>query len=454
MLWLSELARILTVWSSRWVPSSYTIACLLTMVAYLMGIFVAGKGPMQCLEYWGSGIWTLLVFAMQMSLIVVTGYVVAVSPVIEKLLTHLANLPKTPRAAVVGMALVSMTLGWVHWGLGLVTSAVFVRFLVRKHPRVDFRLLVAVAYLGMGCTWHAGPSGSAPLLIATPNHFMAADMGVIPMSETIFTSFNLGLVAFSVILLALLAWLLYPRHEDLAYHLSEEAYARVLNSEEVEGREEKKARLGGQARTFAAIVDSRYGINFVVGGAGLLWLGSKLWFGNAALSIDMLNFLFLFLGIFLHPSPLSFVRAGEQGVRFVHGIILQFPLYAGIFGIIKGSGLSEIIGNWFVAAATNHTLPLVVYWYSGIMNYFVPSGGSKWAVEAPYLVFAAKQLQVPIQSVVLAYAWGDMTSNLLQPFWCIPLLSAAKLEFREIVGYEIIVFLVHSLVISLAMLFI
>ena len=143
-------------------------------------------------------------------------------------------------------------------------------------------------------------------------------------------------------------------------------------------------------------------------------------------------------------------KAAEEGVRFIHGIIIQFPLYAGIYGIIQGTGLSEIIGQGFVSIATRETFPVIVYWYSGFLNYFVPSGGSKWIIEAPYLVSAADALRVSPRALLISYAWGDMMTNLLQPFWCIPLLAAAKLEFRDILGYEMIVFFLYASLCSLA----
>ena len=155
----------------------------------------------------------------------------------------------------------------------------------------------------------------------------------------------------------------------------------------------------------------------------------------------------------LHPNPASVGRAAEEGVRFIHGIVIQFPLYAGIYGIIQGTGLSEIIGHWFVSVASKDTFPVIVYWYSGFLNYFVPSGGSKWVIEAPYLISAAQTLHVSSRTLLISYAWGDMLTNLLQPFWCIPLLAAAKLEFREILGYEIIAFALYATLCSLAFFF-
>ncbi len=163
----------------------------------------------------------------------------------------------------------------------------------------------------------------------------------------------------------------------------------------------------------------------------MVWLGwhfSKN--GWNGINLDVVNFMFLTVGILLHWTPASFLKAAEEGGKFIWGVAVQFPFYAGIFGIIKFSGLAEVMANWFTAIATKETYPFIVLWYSGILNYIVPSGGSKWAIEAPYIIQAAKNLGVENSVTIIAYAWGDMVTDVIQPFWAIPLLGVAKLGFR------------------------
>mgnify|MGYP001319507338 FL=1 len=205
--------------------------------------------------------------------------------------------------------------------------------------------------------------------------------------------------------------------------------------------------------SLATILDSGYWLNGTLGALGLAWFAITWMDGELNVTINTINFLLLFLGMTLHHSPQSLTLSAKEAVSFVHGIILQFPFYAGMFGIIKGTGLSEIIGNTFISMASPQTLPLLVYWYSGLVNYFVPSGGSKWAIEAPYLIAAAQGLGVPINKVVLAYAWGDMATNLLHPFWALPLLTATNLEFRQILGYGIVIFCFYVSLVSIAFAF-
>ena len=212
---LTRAANAAARWSARWVPNAFVIACLLTLVVFALVIVVAGKDPIAAQGYWVKGFWELLELTMQLSLIVLTGYVVAVSPAMSRLLERIAGLASTPRAAVALMGLVSMGASWLHWGLGLIAGPIFLQFLVRRHPRIDYRLAVAAGYLGSTCTWHAGLSGSAPLLMATPKNFMEAQAGLIPISATTFSAFNLILTAVVVVVMTATVRRLYPREADV-----------------------------------------------------------------------------------------------------------------------------------------------------------------------------------------------------------------------------------------------
>jgi short-chain fatty acids transporter len=439
MSFLSRFATVLTAIAQRWIPSAFAIAVLLTFVIFAVAIG-AGASPARVLIEWGNGFWTLLPFAMQMALVILTGYIVSAAPVVERLFARLAALPRSPRAAVVMMALVSMGLAWFHWGLSIVGCAMFVRYVARAQPRVDYRLLVAAAYFGMGATWHSGLSASAPLLVATPGHFLEARIGIIPVTRTIFHPFNLVLTAIVVIVLALLAWALHPRPEDTV----------SVDPSTLDALAGFTPPARPATRSFATFIDHTWWLNGVIGATGMAWLAWHFTIGGAALTLDVLNFAFLMLGILLHRSPASLLAAAEQGATLLAGVVLQFPFYAGMYGVIQGTGLSTAAGQWIADAANPQLFPLLLYWYSGIVNYFVPSGGSKWAIEAPYLVDAAQRLGVGVDQVVVAYAWGDMATDLIQPFWALPLLAAARLDFRDIMGYAVLVFLVYSALVSCA----
>jgi short-chain fatty acids transporter len=436
---LSRLATALTAVTQRWIPSAFSIAVLLTFVIFAIAI-AAGARPARVLIEWGNGFWTLLPFAMQMALVILTGFIVSAAPVMERLFARLAAVPRSPRAAVVMMALVSMGLAWFHWGLSIVGCAMFVRYVARAQPGVDYRLLVAAAYFGMGATWHSGLSASAPLLVATPGHFLEARIGVIPVTRTIFHPFNLVLTVIVVGTLALLAWALHPRREDTV--TIDPATLDALGGFTPPPRPD--------TRGLATAIDHTWWLNGVIGLTGVAWLAWHFMTRGAALTLDVLNFAFLMLGILLHRNPASLLAAAEQGASLLAGVVLQFPFYAGMYGVIQGTGLSAAAGQWIADAANPRLFPLLLYWYSGIVNYFVPSGGSKWAIEAPYLVDAAERLGVGVDQVVVAYAWGDMATDLIQPFWALPLLAAARLDFRDIMGYATLVFIVYAALVSCA----
>jgi short-chain fatty acids transporter len=437
-------------WSARWVPNAFAIACLLTLVTFVLVVTVAGKNPIAALGYWTKGFWELLELTMQLSLIVLTGYIVAVSPAMSRLLEFVAGLAATERAAIALMGLVSMTASWLHWGLGLIAGPIFLQFLVRRHPRIDYRLAVAAGYLGSSCTWHAGLSGSAPLLMATPKNFMEATAGLIPVSLTTFSGFNLSLtvIVVSVITAALVR--LYPRTGDV--RTTEDVLGRHAAVAIDEGGVDPHAHAVERQPgfSFAGFIEHRYALNLVMGVLGITAFWSLYAEGGYRVSLNVFNFAFLFLALLLHPSPVSFTRAAAKGAGYLHGIVIQFPFYAGMYGLIRYSGLAEIIGGWFVSVATPRTFPVIVYWYSGILSYFIPSGGSKWAVEAPYVLAAAKTLGVPAPHAILAYAWGDMSTHFLQPFWAIPLLAIARVEFKDIVGYLAVLFVVNFVLVSAA----
>jgi len=327
-----------------------------------------------------------------------------------------------------------MTAAWLHWGLGLIAGPIFLQFLIRKHPRLDYRLAVAAGYLGSTCTWHAGLSGSVPLLMATPKNFMEADAGLVPVSLTTFSAFNLVLTLVVVCVMSAMLVRLYPKSPE----------AQATPAEAV-------ADPHATAPDAPALwIERSYALNLVMGLLGATAFWSLYVEGGSRVSINVLNFAVLFLALLLHPSPASFTRAATRGATYLHGIVVQFPFYAGMYGLIKYSGLAEIIARWFVSIASPRTFPIIIYWYSGLLSFFIPSGGSKWAVEAPYVVAAARALSVPIPHAILAYAWGDMSTHFLQPFWAIPLLAIARVEFKDIIGCLAILFIVNFVVVSAA----
>lgn len=443
---LPRLAGTLARVSARFVPDAFSIACLLTFLTLGLALAVGGASPASCVRAWGDGFWSLLSFSMQIAVVIFAGYLLAVAPPVRRGLDKLARVPRTPPQAVAWTALLSMALCWLNWGMGLIASAVLVRVVARRHPRADYRLLVAMAYLGMGATWHAGPSGSVPLLLATPGSFMVRD-GLIdaplPLSATIFTAANALLMLVVAAALTTFAYLMHPA----------EGEAVAADPTALAALDEFAPPPAPRQPTPAERLMHAPWLNRGLGLLGLLALAlPALSAGGLALTLDTVNLLFLSLAVLLHPSPASLVRAAEEASRPLHGVVLQFPLYAGIYGIIKDTGLAGAIAEAFLAVADAESFPLIVFAYSALLNYFVPSGGAKWAMEAVYVLQAGRELGVPVASTVMAYAYGDMATNLIQPFWAIPLLGVARLEFRDILGYLLLVLLLYGGIVGAALL--
>jgi short-chain fatty acids transporter len=430
---LARLGLALTRWTERWVPDSWVIAVVLTLVVALLAMTAGGASAAATLNAWGNGLWALLALTMQFTLMMVVAYACAISPPIKRLFVWLASRPDParPRQAIALMALFSTVTAWLNWAFSLVVSAAFLPFVVRANPRVDFRLLVACAYLGLGTVWHTGLSGSAPLIIATPDNFLikAGVLGeTIATSRTLFASFNLAYALVAGLLGIVIVMALVPPTEDTV-SVSAEQIDRLAAANTT------------KTRPATMIPADRLewwpGWSLIVGGAMLLYFGLQirtLGLGRAW-TIDNYNLLFLALGLLLHWYPKSFLHACEEGIKNTWGIVVQYPLYAGIFGLMSYTDLGKVLTHFFVSASSPRLFPLVVYIYSAVLNYFIPSGGSKWIVEASYLIPAGQALGVSVPTVTLSYAYGDMTTNLIQPFWAIPILTVADLRFGDIMGY-------------------
>jgi len=430
---LARLGLALTRWTERWVPDSWVIAVVLTLVVALLAMTVGGASAAVALDAWGRGLWALLGLAMQFTLMMVVSYACAVSPPMKRFLGWLASQPnpEKPRQAILLMGLFSTMTSWLNWAFSLVVAAAFLPFIVRANPRVDFRLLVTCAYLGIGTVWHTGLSGSAPLIIATPENFLIKAgvlHEVIPTTQTMFAPFNLiyALVAGTVGLL-FVAVLVPP--PEAALTVSDQQVMRLAGANTLKSRPSEM--------TPADYLEWWPGWSLIVGGAMLGYFSlqiQKVGLGRAWM-IDNYNLLLLALGLLLHWYPKSFLHACEEGAKHTWGIIVQYPLYAGIFGLMSYTDLGKVLTHFFVSASSPRLFPLLVYLYSAVLNYFVPSGGSKWIVEASYLIPAGQALGVSIPTVTLSYAYGDMTTNLIQPFWAIPILAVTGLRFGDIMGY-------------------
>jgi len=443
---IHTLGKIMARFARRFIPDPFIFAVFLTIVTWVMGVFCTESGPWQMVLFWYKGFWELLGFGMQMCLILTTGYAVAVSGPVHGLILRLARSCRTPAKAYYLVALCSVCAGLINWGLGLIVGALLARevsyALQRESIPIHYPLLGACGYVSQ-MVWHGGLSGSAPLQVATPGHFLADRIGMIPVSQTIFSPLNLSLSGILVLLVPAVFVMLRPREGERI----ETVTAFAGSMEDIPyGRRRRRAATPAQK-----IEESRI-LSLLVGVTGIAAVAWELCRSGSSLDLNAVNFIFLFAGILLHRTPMSYVRAVGEGAKGCAGIILQFPFYAGIMGMMKYSGLVAVISSAFVAVSSRRTFPFFTFLSAGIINLFVPSGGGQWAVQGPISIEAGARLGLPAGKIVMAVAYGDEWTNMLQPFWALPLLGITGLRARDIMGYTITVMLVSGVAYALLLL--
>ena len=433
---LRFLSRPATRMMERYLPDAFIFVIVLTLIAGAAAMLTQPVTPIEVITVWGNGFWELLSFAMQMLLVLVTGYIMATTPPVRALLEKLAGLASSAAMAIIMVSLVSLVASWINWGFGLVVGALFARALARR-VRVDYRLLIASAYSGF-VIWHGGISGSVPLTISTPGHFAEAQIGLLPTSQTIFTGWNLMICGLLFLFIPLVNWLMMPKDDE----------AVIVDPAKLDDTPIQHPA----PQTPAERLERSPILLWAIAIPGFIWLAQHF-IGGGSINLNVVNFMFMFIGIALHRSPRALLDALDEGVRGGAGIVVQFPFYAGIMAIMLKTGLAASLSEWFVSISTAESLPFWSFIAAGIVNIFVPSGGGQWAVQAPVMLPAAQALGADIARVSMAVAWGDAWTNLLQPFWALPMLGIAGLKPRDIMGFCLIQLVVTGAIIGLVLRF-
>ncbi len=442
---LIRLGLSVSDWSERWFPDAFVFALVAIVIVFVAGVLL-GKSPTKMTEYFGSGFWGLITFTMQMALIIIFGYVVAASPPVYRLVQWLAAIPKSPRGAVAFVAFFAALSSLLSWGFSLVFSGLLVREVVRRNPQTDYRAAGSAAYLGLGSVWALGLSSSAGLLMATKGSIPPTLLpigGVIPLSQTIFLWQSLLVAAILIAVSTAVAYATAP-----AAGSARTAQTFGVKIEPLDVSMPPRQRPGewleySPALTIVIVVLGLAYLGSVFGAKGDIVTGI-----TQALDLNTYNFIFLLLGLLLHWRPRRFLAAVVQSVPATAGVLIQFPFYAGIFGMIVGttadpSPISKWLADLFVRISDQNSYPLLVGVYSAILGVFVPSGGSKWVIEAPYVLQAANELKLNLGWVVQIYNAAEALPNLLNPFWMLPLLGLLSLRARDLAGYAAIQLAVH-----------
>ncbi len=434
----------------KYLPDPFIFAVILTFIVFAVALFVTGASPLSIIEAWSGGLWSLLSFSMQMALVLVTGTILATAPPFKRMLERIASIPKNKIQAIIIVNFISLIACFINWGFGLVIGAILAKEVVKKVRTVDYPLLIASAYAGF-VVWHAGLSGSIPLKLASGGDLAAQTGGAvveaIPTNMTIFSPMNM--IIFGIILCTVPFLLGYMNPSDKN---------TILVSADLLRDEEPEAGVDIKAMTPAQKLENSAAINYTLGAMGYAYIISYFVKNGLSLNLNIVNYIFLFTAIILHGTPINVVKAVNSAAKSTGGIILQFPFYGGIMGIMTFTGPSGVsiaggISNLFVDISTQTTFPVLTFLSAGIVNFFVPSGGGQWAVQAPIMMPASVELGVSSAKTAMAIAWGDAWTNMIQPFWALPALGIAGLGAKDIMGYCLMVLFYTGLVISLGLAF-
>jgi short-chain fatty acids transporter len=458
---LARTALRFTAFTEKWLPDAFGFVLVGTFVVLVFGL-VTGEPLLKrpddpaatkgfgMVDAWGIGFWSLITFTLQMAMIIIGGYAVATSGPVARLITRLARIPKSPRAAVAFVASVAMLASYLNWAFSLIFAAILAREVARNVPKADYRALGAMAFLGLGTVWAQGLSGSAALQVASASSSPAPVQevitaggrasGLIPLSDTIFTWQALVATLVVYVVGVGMAWFVAPGEDNArtAEHLGIELRPLTGRGSAYDSRREHGvARRPGDWLEHSPV----FSVLIVLLGAVYLvrYFSGKSFF--SALDLNTVNLILFLLALLLHWRPWRMARSVRDGAPAAAGVLLQFPLYGGIFGMIAYTGISARLAGWLVQASNQFLFPPLVAIYSCILGIFVPSGGSKWVIEAPYVLQAANELKVDAGWMVVVYDLGEASANLLQPFWMLPTLAILGLKARDIMGYTFTMFL-------------
>ena len=415
---------------NRWLPDPFLFAVILSIIVYIFAMIATKMGPLKILNAWGttSGFWNLLAFSMQMALVLVLGSAMASAKPCKKALRAVAGMCHNNMQAIVVTTFVSTVCCWLNWGFGLVIGALLAKEVVRRVPTVDYPLLIASAYSGF-VIWHAGLSGSIPLDLVAGKTFGEV-LYQAPITATVFHPMNL--IMCGVILLAM-PFVNYAMHPDKDHTVTIDPSLLVEEEERTYEVKTPADRMEHSKILWAIILLG-----------GFVYIVYYFVQNGFTLGLNIVNMIFMFLGILLHGDLRRYVDAISDAASGAAGILLQFPFYAGIMGMMvaaneQGVSLAGVISEFFVSISNNVTFPMLSFLAAGVVNFFVPSGGGQWAVQGPIMMPAGAAMGIENGRTAMAIAWGDQWTNMIQPFWALPALGIAKLSARDIMGYLVIV---------------
>jgi short-chain fatty acids transporter len=448
---LARLALRFTAWAERWYPDAYVFVAMVVVIVALAAM-ARGASPSVVAKAFGDGFWSLIIFSLQISMIAINGYVVASAPPMLRLIDWSASLPRSGRAAVAFVAAVAVLLSLLNWSVSLIFSGLLARALARRAElKMDYRAAGAAAYLGLGATWALGMT-SAPAQIqanaaSLPKPLLAIT-GVIPMTDTIYLWQSIVLATAIIAVSVAVSFFSTPAGDQAVT-----AEMMGVDLHEAKQREEAPA-----ATRPAEWLEHSPILTILIVALGVLWIIGEFSGKNPFIALSNLNtynFVLFMVALLLHWRPKSYLKAAATAVPAITGVLVQFPFYGGIATILTtakgydGHTLSDWLANFFISISSTNTFPSIISIYSSVLGFFLPSGGGKWIIEAPYVIQAAKDLHVHLGWTVQIYNAAEALPNLINPFWMLPLLGVLAIRARDIVGFTFLQFLVHLPVVLL-----
>ena len=442
---LHALSRFFTALVKRYLPDAYLFVILLTFVTFVAAWIFTSSGVIDLVNAWGTGFSSLLMFTVQSALIYTTGSALASTKAVRRLLDAIANIPHSPFQAALVVFYVTALGSLFNWGFGLVVGGLTAREMARRIPNLDYGFTVAAGYSGF-VVWHGGFSSAVAADLATPGGVLSKALAakglpdlVIPFSDSILSTYNITITGTLLLVLPIMLWAIQPKSNEIVpvdptlFAKDEELKVPVPDGSPASRLEHSRLL----TRLFSLL--------------GFSFLGYHFYTKGLVINLNILIIIFMWLGIFLHGTPIRYVVALRDAVGGASGILTQFPLYGGIQGLMISSGLAAMISNGFVSIATAKTFPLFTFFASGFINMFVPSGGGQWIVQAPITLPAAIELGANGGLVGMAVAYGDQWTNMIQPFWALPMLAIAKLGVRDIMGPCVMTLIFSGLIMGIGL---
>jgi len=451
---MQAITKPFVVFVEKYYPDPFVFSILLSLLTLFIALGITDSTPTQALDAWGNGLSGLLTFMAQICIMLIAAHALALTDPVQKALIWLAQKPSTVRQCYMMVVLVAGISALFSWALAILTGALISKQIAiegqKKGLKLHYPLLVASGYAAF-VIWHMGYSASAPLFVATPGNTMEATIGgLIPVSETIFAGWNIATALGTLALITLVCPLMHPGDKDVIeapvdkFAAEEQTTPEALASKTLATKTLATKTLATKTlttKTLANRLDHARLMTIILGGALSFYLISWFMDQGLNLTLNIVNWSLLALGLLMARSPVHYISLVTQSGKTITPILLQYPLYAGIMGMMADTGLVSVMSSCFTEIATQDTLPFWAFLSGGLVNFFVPSGGGQWVIQGPIFIEAAQNLGVDLPLIVMSVAYGDQWTNMVQPFWTIPLLAIAGLHIRQIMGYTFVIFI-------------